>query len=120
MRRLLALQREAHAVSDYTSPFLAGGRHMVQLQCFAWRAIFNGNAWLSPSHVCGRLRRHSALTAPFMCLPSAVRDKYRGHQWFCVSNTTPFDKLPSTLLAMLHATPVPTMTASIAGTGARK
>ena len=29
---------------------------------------------------------------------AAVRDKYRTHAWFCVGNTTPFDRLPSVLL----------------------
>lgn len=27
-----------------------------------------------------------------------MRDKYRTHAWFCVANTTPFDRLPSVLL----------------------
>ncbi len=43
---------------------------------------------------------------PLTSLPSlpsfccaAVRDKYRTHAWFCVANTTPFDRLPSVLLS---------------------
>lgn len=28
-----------------------------------------------------------------------MRDKYRTHAWFCVGNTTPFDRLPAVLLS---------------------
>lgn len=38
----------------------------------------------------------SAPPSPPAC--AAVRDKYRNHAWFCVGNTTPFDRLPSVLL----------------------
>ena len=38
--RLLALQREAHAVTDFTSPYLAGGWWADGRRVFAWVGAF--------------------------------------------------------------------------------
>lgn len=59
-----------------------------------------------PAHraLCPHPVAHPLLSAaPHPCVHPAVRDKYRGHQWFQVAATTPYERLPASLLAAADA-----------------
>lgn len=49
------------------------------------------------------LQHAAARATDYSCPYLAVRDKYRSHVWFCVSTTTPFDRLPLALLEAASA-----------------